>query len=299
MTTARELVAETKRHLLSGQREARNRLTAPITSNVTTVTLEFATGLPVAGSYLEIDLEVLYVWSITGQVATVERGQLGSVATSHLAGAAATVNPKFPDFAILKALNDDLVDLASPINGLFAVRSVDLTASATGGSYDLTSATDLLEVLSVRHRLPGLPDSWATITNYELSQSAGSDFASGYSLDITDALTPGRAVRVLYKAAFSPLTSLADDVETVTGMPDWMMSLPPLGAAIALVAPREIRRNTLEQGDTRRGEEVPAGAIAGSIRPLMMVRQTRINAASARLAQMYPDRGFLPAQAVW
>ena len=301
MTLASELVADTRRHLLSGTREAMNRLDAAINSSVTSITFEFASPLPVAGSLIEVDLEVMHVWSITGQTAVVERAQLGSTAASHSDAAVATINPRYPSFAIVKALNDDLRDLSSPLNGLFAVRSVELTASASVGSYDLTSSADVLEVLSVRHSVPGFTDSWVPLSNYELAQNAGDDFASGSSLVVHDGIEPGRTIRVLYKASFDPIATLADNVATVTGLPDSMHDIPPLGAAMRLVAPREIRRNdTASQGDSRRAGEVGAGAVLSSMRGIAALRQARINAESAKLTTRFPDRGFIPVgPAVW
>lgn len=301
MTLASDLIADTKRHLLSGTRESMNKLDGAINSSVTDVTFEFTSNLPTIGSYVEVDLEIMYVWSMAGQVATVERGQLGSTAAAHSDDAVATINPRYPKFAILKAINDELRDLSSPMNGLFAVRSVELTASASSGSYDLTASTDVLEVLSVRHSLPGFTDSWVPLTNYELAQSAGGDFASGTSLVVHDGIVPGRTVRVLYKASFDALSAVTDNVETITGLPESMHDIPPLGAAMRLVAPREIRRNqTGSQGDTRRAEEVPAGAVTSSMRGIAALRQARINAEAAKLATRYPDRGFMPVgPSVW
>lgn len=298
MTTARELVAETKRHLLSSQREPMNKLATAVDATTPTLTFIYDTSAIQAGAHLQIGLELVYVWAVdtASKTATVERAQLGSTATVHAAGDVAVVNPKFPDFAILKALNDDLLDLSSPINGLFAIRAVEFTASASVGSYDLTSATDVLEILSVRHEMPGVTGSWATVTNYELAQSAGSGFASGYSLDVFEGVVPGRTLRVTYKASFGALASLDDDVEAVAALPASMQDLPPMGAAIRLVAPREIKRNFTEaQGDPRRAGEVPPGAVQGSMRGLMAVRQQRIANEAARLAQQWPDRGFIPA----
>lgn len=303
MTLASDLIAETRRHLESYRRQPLNQLATGVNASATTLEFTHDIGQIQQGVYLEIDLELVYVWSVdqAGRTATVQRGQAGSTAASHLADAMVTVDPAYPDFTILKALNDDLRDLSSPMNGLFAVRSVELTASASSGSYDLTASTDVLEVLSVRHSLPGFTDSWVPLTNYELAQSAGGDFASGTSLVVHDGIVPGRTVRVLYKASFDALSAVTDNVETITGLPESMHDIPPLGAAMRLVAPREIRRNqTGSQGDTRRAEEVPAGAVTSSMRGIAALRQARINAEAAKLATRYPDRGFMPVgPSVW
>lgn len=298
MTTTADLLSETRRHLESYRRTPMNQLNAAIDATATTLTFTHDVSQIQAGAYLEIGLELVYVWTVDqgGKTATVQRGQAGSTAVAHTAGSVVTVNPPFPDFAILKAVNDDLLSLASPINGLYAVRSVDLTATANSSGYDLAGATDLLEILDIRHKHAGAPRTWSAVTNFELHRNTSADdFPSGLGLTLSEGVRPGQAIRVLYKASFDPLTTLADDVETVAGLPASMHDIPPLGAAMRLVAPREIRRNQIEsQGDSRRAEEVPPGALGSALRGLAALRQIRISEEASSLAQRFPDRGFLP-----
>ena len=303
MTTLVDLVHETKRHLQSMQREPMNKLNAAITADAENVSFLYDASQVQTGSYLQIGLELLYVWAVdqSAKTAVVGRGELGSTAAAHAEGDVVTVNPKFPDYTIVKAINDDLRDLSTPTNGLFRVRTVELTASATSPGYDLTGATsDVLEVLSVTTRHPGAPRVWSPVTNYELNRNAHSDFASGYSFHLADGAYPGQPVRVTYKAAFTALANLSDNVETVSGLPATMHDLPPMGAAVRLVAPREIRRNFIDgQGDSRRAEEVPPGATAASMRALAALRQQRIDAEHGRLAQAYPERQAMPSPVAW
>ena len=77
--------------------------------------------------------------------------------------------------------------------------------------------------------------------------------------------------------------TLATDLSTTLLQPS-AYDLPPLGAAINLMAGREIKRNfTDDQGDVRRAVEVPAGAVAASANGLKQKRQLRINTEKARL----------------
>jgi hypothetical protein len=298
MPTLRDLVHETKRHLLSSDRPVMNKLATAIGTTDTTITFTHDTTQIQAGAYLEIDLEVMYVWESrpASKAVTVERAQLGSVAAPHTAGTLATLNPRFPDFVVVKALNDDLADLSSPMNGLFAVRTVELTATANSAGYDLTGATGIQEVLAVSTRHPGQPRTWMPVTNFALDVNAETDdFASGVALTLHEGVHPGQPLRVVYKAAFAPLVNLTDDVTAVAGLPTSMHDLPPMGAAMRLVAPREIRRNFIDsQGDSRRSAEVPPGAIGASARELARIRRDRILSEAARLARQYPERSALP-----
>lgn len=300
MATTADLIAESKRHLLSFQREPMNKLASSVTSIAGTLTLTNDVSNIQEASHLQVGLELFYVWAVdqSSKVVTVERAQLGSVAAAHTAGAIVTVNPKFPDFAILKALNDELLDLSTPANGLYAIRSVDLTAANSTFGYDLTGATGLLEVLAVERSWSGGVRGWTPVTNFELrQQSSLTDFPSGYGLHLREGVSTGQRIRVLYKAAFSPLVNLTDDVQVVTGLPPSMHDIPPLGAAALLVAPREIKRNFTEsQGESRRGVEVPPGAVGASSRALEARRARRINDEASRLSQQFPDRGFIPMQ---
>lgn len=298
MATLRDLISDTKRHLLGGDRPAMNKLAAAVDTTATTITLKYDIAQVKAGTYLEVDLELMYVWSTdaSNKTAEVERAQMGSTAASHAVNAVVTLNPRFPDFTIAKAINDDLLDLSAPSNGLYAVRVLELTGSAASNGYDLAGATNLLEIVSVSTSVPGAARSWNPVTYFDLDHNAETDdFASGYALRLHEGVHAGRQLRVLYKASFAPLANLTDDVELVAGLPASMHDIPPMGAAVRLVAPREIARNDItSQGDSRRAQEVPPGAVASSMRTIAALRAQRIAAEAGRLAQKYPERQALP-----
>lgn len=303
VSTAQSLIEETKRHLLSFQREHLNLLAANVAPASTSLTFTYDVTQIQTGSYIEIDLELMYVWSVepSSKTVTVARGQLGSVPALHDQGDMAVVNPKFPAFAILKAINDDLQDLCTPMNGLYAVRAIELTGTATSNGYNLTGATNVLDVLSVERRHPGRPRQWSPVTNFSFQQNAETDdFASGYNLTLAEGVRPGQPLRVLVKQGFNRLVNLTDEVEAVGGLPARMHDLPPLGAAMRMVMPREIKRNFTEaQGEPRRAQEVPAGAVAGSMRAIAAQRQNRIMAEAGLLAQQFPERSFIPQPSAW
>lgn len=293
-TTAGDLVAETKRHLLSFQREPMNKLAAPLTAGTTTLSFLYAIDQIQAGSYVEVGLELMYVWSVepATRSAVVQRAQLGSVATTHDTGDIARVNPRFPDFAILKAINDDIVDLSSPGNGLYAVRSA--TVSSVGGrtGYDLSGTAGLIDIIEVRYDGRDSSQSWPLLPSWSLARQVDTaDFPSNLTLNTNVGIGGGRALHVLYKGSFAKLTSLADDVETVAGLAPTMLDLPPMGAAVRMVAPREIKRNQTEaQGEPRRAAEVGPGAVAASLRGIAALRANRIAAEANRLVAAYPTR---------
>ena len=116
-----------------------------------------------------------------------------------------------------------------------------------------------------------------------------SDFASGYVLAF-DTLVRAGTIRVIYRAAYGEFTAETDTVASVGGS-DHLDDVLALGAQIRLMAGREIKRNFTEsQGDTRRAEEVPSGAVANSILQLQRLRRDRVMAEAARLNRQYPLR---------
>jgi hypothetical protein len=73
------------------------------------------------------------------------------------------------------------------------------------------------------------------------------------------------------------------------GYPESAEDILVVGAQIRLIAPREIKRNFTEsQGDTRRADEVSAGAVSNSIVSMLRMRRDRITAEASKLTRQYP-----------
>lgn len=249
------------------------------------------------GIALGVDLEVFYVQNKSTNSVQVVPGYQGSTEAAHSAGTLVYINPRFSLFDIGTAINDDLLDLSSSENGLYAVNACEITYNPSIQGYDLTDVntgspvTAINEVLSIRYKVPFPIGTWKPIPygSWELSPNADpTSFPSGYALSILTGGFPGLPMRVTYKAPFNPLVDLNDDIVATAGMSDTMADLPPLGAMVALVAPREIRRNQIDsEPDSRRAPEVTPGAVMNSVAGVLRLRQSRINAESARLDTLY------------
>ena len=292
MATANDLIEETKRHLFSGQNEELNRLSGAVTSNATSMLMTYDLGGIQRGATIAIDLEEIQVWEANGKTASVvQRGVNGTTAAAHADLATVTVKPKFSAFRILTAINHDLRDLSSPDNGLYQIKTITLTYSPVIQGYDLTAtAGDVLGIQEVRFETVGPEKSWPRIDSYALRRNMSTaDFPSGTALVLYEGGFPGQDIRVSYKAPFVSLAATTDDVFVVSGLPVSAVDLPPLGAAMRLVAPRDVKRSFSEhQGEPRRAEEVPPGSAASAMRGIMMLRQQRINAERARLTALHP-----------
>lgn len=289
MTTASTIITRANRQLLSGTVEQRNKLAASINASTDTVTFSYDLEGIRQGQVFEIDSELFYVWAVSvgAKSATVERGFNGTTAAAHDANALVTVNPRFPRNQMLEALNDELADLSSPTNGLFKVTSLNLDYNGSDTMIDLTGTSNIQDILSVSVRY--LTDDYIPVRKFRLMRDVPTDdFPTGVALRMDQAVLAGR-LRIVYKSPFAALTAESQDVTTVGGVPASCDDILALGVQIRLMSPREIKRNFTEsQGDTRRADEVPQGAVGNSMQALLRLRRDRITAEAMRLARQYP-----------
>jgi len=289
MTTAATVIDRTLRQLLSGTVEPRNKLASTIDANATTVVASYPLEGLRAGQILEIDSELMYIWTAdTGTKSlVVERGYNGTTAAAHTANALIKVNPRFPRAQVLESVNDEMADLSSPMHGLFQVKTLDIDYNGSDTMIDLAGVTSIIDILSVSVRY--LTDDYPVSRKIRLVRDVPTDdFPSGYALRFDQGVFPGR-LRIVYKAAYVTASTESSDINTTCGIQESVTDIVAIGAQLRLMSPREIKRNFTEsQGDSRRAEEVPSGAVGGSINNLQRLRRDRIQAEAARLMRSYP-----------
>lgn len=289
MSTAGALLDRVARQLLSGTIEERNKLATSVDSDDTSFVLSYELGALRVGAVFEIDSELCYVWEATvgSKTLVVERGYAGTTATSHTAGAIITINPRFPKAQMLDALNQDIDDLSSPANGLFRVVTQDVTYNGSDRQVNLTSASNVIDLIDVRLRY--LADDFPAIRRVRLARDLPTaDFASGYALTFDESVMAG-TLRVRYKAPFTRVSALTDNIQSAAYIPVNMEDILEMGVMSRMLSMREIKRNFIEsQGDTRRADEVPPGAMRDSFSNILRLRRDRIVAEAARLARQYP-----------
>jgi hypothetical protein len=290
VTTAGTLVDRTVQNLLAGTVEERNKLASSLDASTTSVPIEYSLGSLREQTVFQVDSELMYVWEVNtaSKTLTVERGFGGTTAATHVDGAIVTVNPKFPRWQVLQALNDELSDLSSPMNGLFQMKTLDISYNGSDRQVNLTGVTSMIDLYDVRWRYTS--DDYPVVRNYRLMRDMPTaDFASGYVLTLDEPVMSS-TIRVIYKDAYGSLSSEATTLAS-TGASSSLADLLVLGAQIRLLASREVKRNFIEsQGDTRRSDEVPAGAMNASVTNLLRLRRDRIQAEAARLSRQYPTR---------
>lgn len=293
MTTTADLIQATRRHVYGTDKQQINALKADIGVDDTTLTLTYPNGPVNAGGTIAVGLEVMYVWAWNPAAlqATVQRGWNGSPQAAHSAGDIVTPNPRFSDWEILSALNSDLQDLSSPVNGLYRIVTFSFEAVSAEEGYDFP-ITGFQSIADIRWEVPNtVTKEWRPITDYTVVQDLPVEaFPSGTALFLDGGLpTPQQTVQVRYRATLGQLAYLTDIVEDTTGLLPSAADLPPIGAAIRIMAGRPIQRAQISsQGDTRRAAEVSTSDVVQAPTALRQLRQSRLAAESARLVQTWP-----------
>ena len=289
MSTAGALLDRVSRQLLSGTVEERNKLAVTVDADDTTFVMSYDLAGLRTGTVFEIDAELVYIWEATSgnKTLTVERGYMGTTPAAHTVGALVILNPRFPKAQLLDALNQDIDDLSSPLNGLFRIISANVDYNGADRQIDLTGATSIIDLLDVRLRY--LDSDYPVIRKTRLQRDLPtSDFPSGFAIVFDESVMAG-TLRVRYKAPFSRVSALADSLQSVAFVPVTMEDILELGVMYRMLSTREVKRNFIEsQGDTRRSDEVPPGAMRDSFSNVLRLRRDRIIAEAAKLARQYP-----------
>ena len=289
MSTAGALLNRVSRQLLSGTIEERNKLATTVTSSDTSIVMSYDLNALRAGGVFELDAELIYIWAADAatKTLTVQRGYADTTAAAHTAGAIVILNPRFPQQQMLDALNQDIDDLSSPLNGLYRVVSASVDYNGSDRQINLTDATSVIDLIDVRLRY--LSSDYPVLRGVRLARGLPtSDFASGYAVTF-DELSMAGTLTVRYKAPFVRATTTTTDIQTTCLVPQTMEDILEMGVMARMLSVREVKRNFIEsQGDTRRSDEVPAGSMSNSFTNISRLRRDRIIAEAARLARQYP-----------
>ena len=289
MSTAGAVLTRASRQLLSGTVEERNKLATTVTSSDTSIVLSYDLGGFREGSVIEIESELMYVWESSTATKTliVQRGYDGTTAAAHTSGVLAVLNPRFPRQQMFDALNADIDDLSSTVNGLFRVVAQDISYNGSDRQINITSGAGIIDLLDVRLRY--LADDYPVIRKVRLQRNLPtSDFASGFAIVFDEPVMAG-TLRVVTKREFTRASTEASDLQSVCFVPQTCEDILEMGVVLRMMNGREIKRNFIEsQGDTRRSDEVPAGATRDSLTNIQRLRRERIVAEAARLKQQYP-----------
>jgi hypothetical protein len=274
-----------ERYLYGNQRTQLNRLNGAMTTAATTMTLGFDLDGVRPGGYVEVDSELTYVWSTSGQVATVQRGMLGTTAASHVDLSVARIEPRFLQVEMLEEINKEIRSWPTNVYRRYVG---DLAITAAQDAIDLDGLSGVLNAQLLRvQRSPDTAreEKWLRMEGARMErrqQSAA--FPSGYALVIPSDIGFARTLRVVVRSPFSG-TALAvgSDFGSV-GLTDDLVDIIPWGVVGRLLMTRDVARTDANaQGRSRPAEEVHAGDAVNVGRAMLQTRDQLLVEAANRL----------------
>lgn len=270
MTTLDQLVVKVQQNLMGFtlNQLSVSELAAPMTSSATTFTCDTGSVTNLSRGLVEIDDELILVkaYDDTSGVASVMgltngRGAQGTTAASHSVNALVTSNPPFPRARIKEAINR-AIEALYPDLVVFA--TTDFSYNAVQVEYELPAATD--QVWYVVGRWVGPEKVSGPMPNWRYNPKAyTTDFASGKSIQLFDAIVPGQNVRVVYSKPPAMLSAGSDDF-TLTGYDDRIHDLVVWDACKRLlpaVLAARLQQQAVEA--TERAELVSARDITAAV----------------------------------
>jgi hypothetical protein len=278
LTTA-DLIRQALAHVRGASRPQINVLGENFASSSDQMVMEHPVAGVHVGQSIEVDLSTYLVAAVSTATQTLTV-VAQSVAANHDAGSRVTMRPIYDKARIVTEMNNELADLST--NDLYRVEVV-----AADISDDIAVPAGALTILDVWSNEPNvlagtrqLPEAHFRIvetpTGTELRGRGGPD---GIRLSF---VTFGCGFDTL------PLNDETVNVVSVTGLWGQALDLLPLGAAVRMLMGTESQRNIVShQGESRRAEEVPPGAVSGSLRNLAALRQGRLVAESQRFRQRF------------
>jgi len=243
--------------------------------SATTITLELDVSGITAGMTLSSGLNVWYVKGIdvSSKSVYVIPGYDNSQQDATAIGDFVYIKPRVTDWFLFNVMNQEIVKLSSPSNGLYKIKSVAFDVDPTWQTYELdpADAADFTGMLRARYLIPGSTDVWLDIPDksYRVQINEGTSY-----IRLLRNIPSGTQIEFLYKGPFSQATSLADDPVADCGLTASMVDIPALGCISTLLRTTDSRRNQVQQqGDARRAGEV--GGTANSQIALQIDRQYR------------------------
>lgn len=286
MASTLELVDQTiNEYLMTGQRMARAKLGADLNASETDVTLANVQGGLYEGSVLQVGFEAMGVWSYVDPTASVQRGDYGSTAATHTTGDVAEIDPIFPRYRVLRAIQDELLVLDGDPS-IYAPTVVSFTSDEPNDIYDL-GANEIHGILDVDQLIDGV---WAPADDWQVVR--GLTGQPGYTGDVGLIINNGASgatTRVAYKGALGSIDENTADVAATVGLD--ILPLLAVGATLHLIAGREVKRTFIEhQGSARRANEVAPFQTLSSGRELEKLYKRLRTQLVSQLYSQYPLR---------
>lgn len=251
-------------------------------------TLSLTSSGEVGRGLIEIDDELIWVDTVDGVNLTVPtwgRGFKGTIAGSHSAGSAVSVNPTWPRSVVAREINNTIKSLYP---ALFAVQATNFSASSVVWQYEIPA--DAERILEVQWRWNVL-DGWQQVNGWDLSHSADtSDFATGKMLSLPTYVPSAATIRVLYAATPTPFTN-ASDAYSVTGLPATSKDIVVLGTAARLTPWLDVGRLPVQSAEADALDSPrPLGTSIQAAKEIRAQFNSRLQEERRALYMKYPVR---------
>lgn len=264
-------------------------LVGGITDTSTEIAIDFgdAPGAARPNGFVEIGAELIAVASFdpgTGiaRLGSWGRGQRGTKAVAHDAGAMVTVRPRYPRKHVADVLNQVVAASCPP---LFAARDlppIDLGAFVDIG-YPLPADTVRVLRVDTTANAPELIAERRVVRNWTVRSVSGQQLlelprgATFQTVQVTIATTPGR------------LVSEADDFATVTGLAESCADMVVMGAIARLILSIDLARQQVSSVEaSARGDRIGVSTGSTISRYYQALYAQRLQSEQDRLLQTHP-----------
>lgn len=286
MTTMQDMIADVRRMAYGTLNDQINLVATEYTAGAATLVLDMDVSNITPGMVLSGGLNVWYVKGTdptTKTVYVIPKFDNSPEATLPV-GTFVYIKPRVTDWNLFSTLNEEILRMSSPENGLYKIASWTANVDSTWQTYPIpVAAQDMIGMVRVRYRVPGSDDTWVDIPDKTYRMQMNVDT---FYVRLLRNIPSGTDIEFIYKAPFTPATSVTDDVVADCGLTQSMVDIPPLGAYASLMRTTESRRNQVQmQGDARRAQEVSSGANVNMYARIERDYKTRINEELARLTQ--------------
>jgi hypothetical protein len=232
---------------------------------------------------IEVSDEMMWVSSIdtdSNTVTVIGRGMFGSGAVDHDANEFVRNTPKFPRVAIKQAINDTINSMYPDV---YAVESATFIFSPAVMTYDLPGNVE--QVFEVSYDSIGPTNEWPVLSRWRANLNSN----TGKTIDLLDAVMPGRTVNVFYRTVPVPFDPGNVDNLNDTGLNDSAKDSLVYGACARLVGYLEPSRfsNMSAEAKLLDQQQGSGAALAAGRYFYQMHIQTR-NEESRRLLDRYP-----------
>ena len=282
MTTFDELTDDVL-SMLRGYVRSQESVTALNGSlNSSAITFNVDNGARLGMGRAEIDDELVYIDSITTNSVALQpwgRGVDGTAAAAHSDNARVTFNPLFPRFYVKRAINDTIQSMGVELKAQ-GVTTFTFVAART--TYELPASTFAIQ--QVTWQLVGPSRIWEPVKRWRFDSNANlTQFPNGKTIDIWDAVVPGRTVQIQYLKEPTSLSAGSDTLESTTGFPASCRDVVALGTAARLVSSIDVA--LLDPSSVQAGffdERRQIGSASNVARTIYALYQQRLSEELAR-----------------